>query len=254
MKHFNLVLLILFFAFACHKKDEKKTEGLSYEIKTFRLESKEGCKSDTLKCASYEVEYPVFNALSEAVNDSLNRQIMQSIDTGNPEVETHTFETAGKLFIADFEKAQNEFPENTMGWYFKGVVKSTLVTDTLLSLKSSAEFFTGGAHGGYGTYFINLRPATGQTVKLGDIFKPGYEATLNAIGEKQFRESLNLADTISLAEEGFEFPNDKFILNDNYGLTKDGIVFVFNIYEIAPYVLGAQEILIPYEKIKILLQ
>jgi hypothetical protein len=249
MKYVYPVLLILFFAFACHNKEEEKTEGLSYEVKTFRVESKEGCQSDTLKCASYEVEYPVFNALSKVVKDSLTRQIMQSIDAGNPEVETHTLEAAGKLFIAEFEKAQAEFPENTMGWYFKGVVKVSLITDTLISLKSSAEFFTGGAHGGYGTYFINIRPSTGETVKLDDIFKPGYKENLSAIGEKEFRESLNLVDTISLAEEGFEFPNDKFALNDNYGLTKEGIVFVFNIYEIAPYVLVAQEVLIPYEKI-----
>jgi hypothetical protein len=254
MKHFILVLLTLFSAIACTKKEDKKIERLSYEIKTFRLESKKGCKSDTLKCASYEVEYPVFNALSRVVKDSLNKQITQSIDTGNPEVEVHNFGEAAKVFITDFEKALAEFPENTMGWYFKAVVEVNLVTDTLLSLKSSAEFFTGGAHGGYGTYFININPATGETVKLQDIFKRDYEEALSIIGEREFRNSLSIADTVSLAEEGFEFPNDKFTLNDNYGLTKDGIVFVFNIYEIAPYVLGAQEVLIPFSEIKSLLK
>jgi hypothetical protein len=254
MKYFNLVFLILLFVFACIKKQENKVEGLSYEIKTFRLESKGGCRSDTSTCASYEVEYPVFNTLSGAAKDSLTKLITQSIDTGNPEVESRGFEEAGKLFTTDFQEAQTQFPENTMGWYFRAVVKVTLVTDTLLSLKSSAEFFTGGAHGGYGTHFINIRPTTGQTVRLSDIFKSGFKETLRAIGEKEFRESLNIADTVSLAEEGFEFPNDKFTLNDNYGLTKEGIVFVFNVYEIAPYVLGAHEILIPYEKIKSLLK
>jgi hypothetical protein len=39
-------------------------------------------------------------------------------------------------------------------------------------------------------------------------------------------------------------------MNDNYGFTTQGIVFVFNSYEIASYAEGPTEILIPYEKIR----
>jgi hypothetical protein len=223
-------------------------------MKIFRVESTEGCQSETPNCASYEVEYPVFNGLHDAVQDSLNRRITESIDTGNSEVETHTFEEAGMLFVNDFERAQAEFPDHTLGWYFKASVEISLLTDTLISLRSSAEIFTGGAHGAYGTYFINIRPLTGKVIALSDIFKPGYKKALQDIGETVFRKSLGLADSVSLAEEGFEFPQDKFKLNDNFGLSTQGIIFIFNIYEIAPYVLGAQEILIPYNKIKDLLK
>jgi hypothetical protein len=249
-----LGLVLLFIVLGCSKKEDKAISGLSYKMATFRLESKGGCESDTLTCATYEVQYPIIKGIARAANDSLLEQIAKSIDTGNPEAQSSSFEDAGALFISDFAQAQIEFPENTMGWYFKASVHVSLLTDTLVSLKSSAEFFTGGAHGGYGTYFINIRPSTGETVTLDNIFRSGYEESLRAIGENVFRKSLNLTDSASLAEEGFEFPQDKFELNDNFGLSKDGILFVFNIYEIAPYVLGAQEILIPYDKIKGLLK
>jgi hypothetical protein len=255
MRSTALLLLVIAVAFGCGKKEEQKTDkSIQFEMRTFRLESSEGCKSDTLKCASYEVEYPMFNGLSQVVNDSLNQKIIESIDTGNPEIESHSFEEAGEGFIKDFERAQKEFPDNTMGWYFRASVDVNLLTDTLLSLESSAEFFTGGAHGGYGTYFINIRPSTGRAVTLDDVMRSGYQESLRAIGESEFRRSLTLTDTVSLAEEGFEFPDDKFQLNDNYGFTSEGILFEFNIYEIAPYVLGAQEVLIPYDKIRDLLK
>jgi hypothetical protein len=249
-----LLFLVGLAAIGCTKKSEEKSKGIQYEMKTFRLESSGGCEADTLKCASYEVEYPIFNGLAQAVNDSLQQKIVESVDTGNPELDSHSLDESGKSFISDFERAQKEFPDNTMGWYFRASVDVDLVTDTLLSLESSAEFFTGGAHSGYGTYFINIRPSTGKTVTLKDVMKPGYEEKLRSIGDEEFRKSLSIADTASLAEEGFEFPEDKFQLNDNYGFTKDGILFEFNIYEIAPYVLGAQEVLIPYDRIKDLLK
>jgi hypothetical protein len=62
--------------------------------------------------------------------------------------------------------------------------------------------------------------------------------------------SHHLLDTASLLEHGFEFPRNKFKLNDNYGFTRDGIVFVFNSYEIASYAEGPTEIIIPYKKIR----
>jgi hypothetical protein len=253
MRRLSLVIILACFVVACNKKEERKND-LQYETKTFRVESEGGCKSDTTRCASYEVVYPSFQGLSKTVSDTLYNRMVESIDTGNPEIESHTFEEAGKLFIDDFNQAQKEFPDNTMGWYFKATVKVNLLADTLVSLESTAEFFTGGAHGGYGTYFINARPSSGQPVLLKDVFRPGFEEELRSMAEKEFRKKLNLTDSSSLAEEGFEFPGDEFALNDNYGFTNKGITFVFNIYEIAPYVLGAQEILIPYEEIRELLK
>src|SRR5437868_5664302 len=111
MRTHAFVIIAVCTAFACSKKDEHKGD-VQYEMKTFRVESESGCKSDTAKCASYEVVYPSFSGLSKAVNDTLYKRIVESIDTGNPEVDSHTFEEAGKLFIDDFNQAQAEFPDN----------------------------------------------------------------------------------------------------------------------------------------------
>jgi len=252
---YRIILLVgvASYCFSCGRKEEKKRDEhatLQYEMKTFRLESAGGCTSDTAFCASYQVTYPVFQGLTAAANDSLSRKISEAVDTGNPEQDSISFEVAGKNFIESFEESKKEMPDLTMGWYYKSTVSVNVAADTLISIQADNEFFTGGAHGGYGTTFINMNPATGQQITLADIFKTGYEEVLRREGEVDFRKAQELADTASYINAGFEFPDDKFSLNDNYGFTKDGIVFVFNVYEIAPYAMGAQEVHIPYTRLK----
>lgn len=46
--------------------------------------------------------------------------------------------------------------------------------------------------------------------------------------------------------EILEFIEGEMPVTDNLGLTEEGVLFLYNIYEIAPYVAGAIEVLLPY--------
>ncbi len=248
-----LISLFIFSAllYSCNsaKNEEKKVE-IKYEMKTFRLESKGGCSTDSLSCAYYEINYPVFSGLSQATLDSLSVEIAKSVSTGNPEIDSMSFQKDGEAFISEFESFVAESPDFSMGWSFDAKVDVSIIVDSLISLVASNESFAGGAHGSYGTYFINVDPKTGKRVTLSDLLKPGYQVALLKAGEQEFRNALELLDSVTYSDAGYEFPNDVFQLNDNYGFTNEGIRFVFNIYEVAPYVLGAQDFVIPYEKIE----
>ena len=235
---------------ACSKKEEQKKLPVTYEMKNFRVESEGGCKSDTLPCALYEVNFPVFTGLDSAVTKVIQKEIDASVSMGNPEAEGETMDQVGKGFIEDFEDFKSEFKDEPMGWHYSGVVEVEVLTDSLLSLSVAEEYFTGGAHGGYGTYYINLRPGSGEVFSLNDYFKPGYEEPLRNAAEKVFRKVRELSDTASFDDALFEFPDNNFQFNDNYGFTKDGIVFFFNSYEIAPYAAGPTEVLVPYGEVK----
>jgi len=235
---------------ACSKKDEDKTTNISYEMKNFKVESEGGCKADTLSCASYEVTYPVFSGLDTAVTRIIAREIDASVAMDNPEAEGETMKQIGEGFIRDFQEFKTEMEDQPMGWRYKGTVDVGVVTDTLLSLSVTEEYYTGGAHGGFGKYFINLRPETGEPFTLANYFKPGYEQPVTKIAEGIFRKVRELADTASLTENMFEFPEDQFVLNKNYGFTKDGVVFYYNSYEIASYASGPTEVVVPYEALK----
>ncbi len=250
MKYRIPSLIIFIFLYSCNIKTEEKKVVGSYEMKTFRLESKGACSDDSLACASFKINYPVFTGLPQAALNSLTNEIAKSVSTGNPELDSLSFHEEGKAFIAEYESFVAEYPDNTLGWSFDATVDVALNSDSLLSLVATYESFTGGAHGSYGTHFINLNPKNGKKITLSDLLKPGYEPALTKLGEEAFRSSLELKDSILYSEEGYEFPDGVFTLNDNYGFTNQGIRFVFNIYEIAPYALGSQDFVIPYEKIK----
>jgi len=250
MRSLFFVATLVTVLFACSKKQERKEKAVTFENKTFRVESQGGCTADTLQCAFYEVTYPVFAGLDTAVTAILKRSIDASVSMGNPEAEGKTMEQIGAGFIQDYEDFRKEMPEVPGGWNYKAEVTVETLVDSLLSLSVREEYYTGGAHGGYGVYYINLNPRTGKEFTLDNLFKHGYEGALAKAGEKAFRQARHLADTASLNGNYFEFPDDKFQLNRNYGFKKEGVVFYYNSYEIAAYAAGPTEVLIPYEEIK----
>jgi hypothetical protein len=236
---------------SCAVSESKKEQPrFSFTMSQFKKSSPDCKISDSAFCASYEVNYPVFSGLSDSTKTKLQNEINANVSMGNPEAEGWTMEMVADNFIDNFESFKKDSPELSSSWYYKADVAVETLLDTLLSLSVKDEFFTGGAHGGGGKYFISVNPMTAKAVMLDDVLRRGYKEALRAEGEKAFRLNHHLLDTASLITNGFQFPENKFKLNDNYGFRRDGIVFVFNSYEIASYAEGPTEILIPYEKIK----
>jgi hypothetical protein len=243
------------FLLACSTQKEEKVvvEYPAYEMRTFRVESEGGCANDSSACASYEVTYPVFAHLSQAVLDSITKKMHIALDPGNPGSSSRSFDSMGAEFVKDYEQFHADFSDSPIGWFFDGEVEVDSMSSTLICLVASSSYYTGGAHGGYSTYFINIDPSDGTKITLKDRFKEGFEGPLRQVGERLFNEA-NMPDD-SIASEGFSYEfSDGFALNDNYGFTREGLRFVYNIYEIAPYAAGSQEIVIPYERIKTLLK
>ena len=110
--------------------------------------------------------------------------------------------------------------------------------------------YTGGAHPNartlYGSWFLE----DGRRVALRDLLTPGSEERVAEIAEAVFREQRGLPTEQSLEEQGFDFPDGKFALNENFAVTDQGLVFYFNPYEIAPYALGPTEIELTFEALE----
>ena len=236
--------------FSCATSNETKETPVSFELKTFRLESQGGCKADTLQCAYFEVTYPEFAGMQPEVSSIVRKKIDAAVSLGNPESQGQSMEEIGQIFIKDYDDFKTEIPDAFGGWHYTAKVDVEVLTDSLLSLSINDEYYTGGAHGGSGVYFINIDPRTGEEFTLDDLFKPGYDDALTNLGNKIFRQTRQLSDTSSLSENYFEFPEDKFQLNKNYGFTEEGVVFFYNSYEIAPYAAGPTQVLIPYKDLK----
>ena len=234
-------------AISCGTKP--KEERTSVEMRQFLVESVTGCKPDSIACSRFEVNYPVFPGLDAATQSKLQEQFNVAISSGEPGA-TKSMEAEGKEFIAEYSDFKKQTSDYTQGWYRNVAITLLLFNDSLLSLQLTDESYAGGAHGNYVLNFMNVRPSSGATFLLSDFLKPGYEKDLNKIGEEVFRKNRELADTASFEFNGYTFADDHFVLNDNYGFSHEGISFYFNSYEVAPYVMGPTEVLIPYDRIR----
>jgi hypothetical protein len=67
------------------------------------------------------------------------------------------------------------------------------------------------------------------------------------IAESEFRKIKSIPENTATNKEWFW--NGLFYLPDNFAFTDAGLLFHYNSYEIAPYALGATELIIPYEKL-----
>lgn len=238
--------------------------GISYEMREFKRQGGMKCPSETAKikaedalCASVRFSYPEISSetkpeLASKMNELIKTQLLDTIEGAPSQVgaPAQTFDSFANSFIQDYQNDANNFSS----WEIERTVKVVYNTNTLVTLLFEEFGFTGGAHPFNGSRFIVLNLANGNPVTLDDLMNPGYEAALNVEGERAFREARQLAEHSSLEEDGFTFANNAFVLNDNYGVNKDGLSFIFNSYEVSPYVMGPSEFTIPYEDIRSLIR
>ncbi|MBN1620345.1 DUF3298 and DUF4163 domain-containing protein [candidate division WOR-3 bacterium] len=177
--------------------------------------------------------------------DSINYYSKQaaSFETGGYEAFTDTF-------ISQYEQAYEEYPDMFAPWEFEMKMQVSLNESGVFSLSLNFYEFTGGAHPNSWTQFLNFDLETGKPLRLEEIFTRSEIKELNERAEKIFRETYDIDPETSLDEAGYWFDNDKFSLNTNFLVQKKSLVFIFNPYEIAPYVAGPSEVEIPYSQIE----
>ena len=123
----------------------------------------------------------------------------------------------------------------------------------LLTFRMHYEEYTGGAHGIYATTFLNINLANLSPIHLNNLFKADCANELTELLWKQLALDNNVPGRKELEEIGFGSVGD-LVPTDNFCIGQDGITFYYNVYEIAPYVMGPSAITLPYESISHLLK
>ncbi len=108
--------------------------------------------------------------------------------------------------------------------------------------------FTGGAHGIQTRQFTVVNLWTGKEVELKNIFKENTEAQLSSILSDKIHEMNHLPTTQSLKDAGFF--SDTVKPTDNFYITREGIGFFYNQYDIAPYASGSIDVFVPFRELK----
>ena len=150
----------------------------------------------------------------------------------------------------------------------------TLLHDTThyVTLQNSIEEFHGGAHGSYTYYGQTFRKSDGQRIGYVSIYDQD-NGTFHIEHQTLFNDKVETPEFKALLKEGVgsyfkEMSNgdDDWTLEDMLigvddvnalplpqyppTFTKDGLSFVYQQYEIAPYAAGLPSFTIPYDKAK----
>ena len=134
-------------------------------------------------------------------------------------------------------------------WYYHYKTNEILFNDkNIVSYLVEHSDYTGGAHGSMNAlyYIIDLNNLT--TITEEDIFKPNYHQFLTSKIIAMLMKKYEVTEPDQLMGEGF-FDINEIAPNNNFWMNDEGIHFVYNQYEIAPYSMGPIEVTIPFEEI-----
>jgi len=109
---------------------------------------------------------------------------------------------------------------------------------------------TGGAHPATFIKYFSFDLNTGKQLKLSDLIIEKKLDELNLLAEKKFRKNNNFTDTTDYQQKGYFVENGNLKLNNNFMVTPEGLSFLYNSYEIAPYSMGSTKIKLGKDEIK----
>lgn len=119
--------------------------------------------------------------------------------------------------------------------------------------RATVDYYEGGAHGVNQRIVMNFDNETGRLLRLADVFAAGYEQPLSLLLTAKLLEKTDTKNVDELRQKGILYSMDMFP-TENFVLDKDGITFIYNAYEIAPYEQGIIELNIDYGECKEILQ
>lgn len=252
----NIILVILFAVgfgslitqTSCSKGKHHASDTLAYEIKTLQ-QVYNNCNTDSANCTYINYSYPYFTGEGAAV-DTLNNVILTIFGASNKVSLQQTQQT----FINAYADMMKHQADSEQSWYSQTNITVPFQTSTLVCLSIETDDYTGGAHGIYSTFFTNYDKEAKQFVTLKKLVGDSALKELTSIAEKQFRIANEIQPDANLEILGYLFNEGKFYLTDNFTITDEGITWLYNPYEIAPYAQGTIEVAVSKNDLQPLLK
>lgn len=268
LKTMGLASALMLFQGCTEQKAEQAlgTETLTCDTTVFL---KDDVKSSPSCKINYSLAFFKMRQATDSIALKSNAQLIRAIEEGMPATQNpqefvrHLKDTLITNYRQDLEglyeyDLRNGLKDHELpGWYnYEYGINSTLTEgkDHVWNYKVSHFAYTGGAHPNSYQKWFNLTDQ-GEVLTKEQVFLPNTEA---AVCELILKELIRTAgervetDTITsiegLQEYGILQMNGLY-LPDNFLLEKEGIRFLYNPYDIAPYALGDFELLVPYQEL-----
>lgn len=232
-----------------------------FEARTLHREIGNDCrggpKYDLPACVWIDIRYPeAISAPSPSAMTRINQAIQGWVleDVGNAGSKETVIVKDQQVLVQEIIDAEKQYRSSDGGFWFERKIEVLYESANVLALRREQDGDLGGAHPHGRIDYLNLRPATGQRIRLEDILKPGFEKPLNAIANARFRADEHLAPQADLKKAGYWFAQNQFQLNDNFSINNKGLNFQYNEYEVSCFACGPPRVFLSFADLQTLLR
>ncbi|MDG5490509.1 DUF3298 and DUF4163 domain-containing protein [Psychroserpens sp. SPM9] len=230
MKKTYALLVVLITLISCNK--ETKIEFSETHI-------------ETSEHADISMNFPKAEGTEEIarkINTTLETYIVNQTNLGESTASDLTIPDAIAKFNYDYNSFKNDFPDTSQKWeaFIDGEV--THRSPELICIAINSYLDTGGAHGNTNVRFFNFNPQTGKLYQTKDLI--GNIKGFSEVVEQKLKDEINKNSEASMTDEFF---GKDFQLPETIGFSDEGVIILYNPYEIASYAQGILEFTIPFE-------
>lgn len=227
-------LLVLLFAF--NSCDEESNPIV------FKLTTLKDNYDANIEVTYHKVEGKTVN--SKLINSTIKSEFIKAIDPNDDIEKSKNLEDVITAFDTEYKAFKTDFPEGNQVWQLAIETEITYQSVDVISVALNTYIDKGGAHGNDSIIFLNFNPETGELLMQNDIIK-------DINGFKKLAESYFIKEMeASKKDETIEdyFFGNPFQLPANIGFCDEGLILLYNVYEIASYAQGYTEFAIPFEE------
>lgn len=199
------------------------------------------------RCTTLNLSWITFENLP-VLNDSIVAHVKgMLVDFEQPD----TTGTLDELVEDWFSRLQEEAAQDTLTppyvwiWDFQQNISVHDRRGNLLTLGTGSYVYTGGAHGLPYTGYLHWDIGNDHEMVLDNLLVDGQVEAFWSLAREAHRRWAKENNFNQDYLDGWPFmPTEEFYYGD------DGLTLVYNVYEIAPYVMGPQELVVPWEQLE----
>lgn len=196
--------------------------------------------------------YPTEEYINPSVTDSVEKFIRDSFFGAG-----FSLKAPDSMLISFEEEYLDNYIKQNKNWHSAGssfnwekMISMSVIYNSnyMLCLEYLVYGYTGGSHGMTNISYDIIHLDDGRLLTFNDVFEEDIEGDLSKLLTNQLRADYKISEEIPLKEAGFFV--DKVDPNHNIYVNGNGVGFLYNSYEIAPYSQGATHIFLKWDQLQ----
>jgi hypothetical protein len=190
---------------------------------------------------------------NSVLSDSLKRLVIKrytdrEVSTTDPE---KILNAIAQIYYDTYVSANLDIYDKTSGqsfnWELLNYMHVVQNGSHVLTFYDEQYAFTGGANGLQTRRYTNVSLNTGKPIQPEELFRGDNKEKLSRLLTMKAREQYQIPSNKTLTEAGFFI--DEIVPNANFYITRNGIGFYFNQYDIAPRSNGTSDLFFRFEEL-----